>query len=127
MAQPGASSLGTSFIECTHRSASPSTKARSSSFVNMPLSPILSSGLSSVTSPVVLSTTSSASSPGDAAQSASFTVFACHSASALPRVAIRSFVIYRCPFVSWVLLPSAKNVSLSCSSSSLGMLSTVPE
>ena len=71
--KPGGNSIGTSFIECTAMSASPSSSARSSSFTNKPLPPILASGVSRIISPRVLIASSSTRKSGWALSSASRT------------------------------------------------------
>ena len=86
----GGSSTGTSFMECTARSASPASIACSSSLMKRPLPPILASGVSRMRSPAVLITSSSIRSSGWAASSRALTCSACHSASRLPRVAMRT-------------------------------------
>ena len=70
--------------ECTATSARPSSTACCTSFTNMPVPPIAWIGTSVRTSPVVVTITSSASSPSSVA-----TRSACQRASALPRVATR--------------------------------------
>ncbi len=90
MANPGSSSIGTSFNECTAMSARPSCKATSSSLRNRPLPPISASGRSMIWSPRVVIGTNWMSSPACAARRRAATCSACHRASALWRVAMRS-------------------------------------
>ena len=79
------SDAGRSLAECTARSARPSSTACCTSFTNMPVPPIAWMGTSVRWSPVVETTTSSASAPSSVA-----TRSACQRASSLPRVATRS-------------------------------------
>ena len=88
--KPGGSSIGTSFNECTAMSARPSCKATSSSLRNRPLPPISASGRSMIWSPRVVIGTNWMSSPACAARRRAATCSACHRASALWRVAMRS-------------------------------------
>ncbi len=83
-------SPGTSFIECTAMSARCSSSATSSSLMNRPLPPIAASGRSWMRSPWVTMGTSSTSRPLCAWRSRVATCSACHSASWLLRVAMRS-------------------------------------
>ena len=54
MVNPSGRFIGTSFIECTAKSARPSAKACSSSFTNKPLPPIRANGESRIWSPIVV-------------------------------------------------------------------------
>ena len=56
---PDATSVGTSFIECTARSMRPSSRAMSISLVNKPLPPISARDRSRIASPVVRITSTS--------------------------------------------------------------------
>src|SRR5438105_6285713 len=86
--KPGGSSAGTSFIECTARSARPSASAFSSSLTNRPLPPASSRRRSRSSSPRVDNGRSSTASPWCCATRRCFTCSACHSASRLRRVAM---------------------------------------
>ena len=88
--KPSGNSIGTSFILCTAMSARPSNMAASNSLTNNPLPPILANGVSRMMSPCVLNVTSSTSNPGWKRCSSAFTNSACHRASLLLRVAMRS-------------------------------------
>src|SRR5690606_11524904 len=76
--------------ECTAQSASPRCIASSSSLRNRPLPPIAASERSRISSPRMLSGSSSTSRPGCAARSRAATCSVCHRASGLLRVAMRS-------------------------------------
>ena len=89
--KPGGSSAGTSFIECTARSARPSAIAFSSSLTNRPLPPAWSSRRSMSSSPRVDIGRSSTRSAACALCSRSAMCCACHRASRLRRVAMTSF------------------------------------
>src|SRR5690554_2897399 len=87
--RPSGNSMGTSFMECTARSARPSSMASSSSFTNRPLPPIFASGTSRILSPWVLILTSSTVMLSCSRSSSDLMNSACHSARALLRVAMR--------------------------------------
>ena len=88
-AKPCGSSIGTSFSECTARSARRSASAVSSSFTKRPLPPTFESVRSRISSPRVVIGTSETAVP-KRASSIARTCSACHSASRLSRVAMRS-------------------------------------
>src|SRR5690554_5821033 len=87
--RPSGNAMGTSFMECTARSARPSSMASSSSFTNRPLPPIFASGTSRILSPWVLILTSSTVMLSCSRSSSDLMNSACHSARALLRVAMR--------------------------------------
>ena len=66
--KPSGTSIGTSFSECTARSARPSRSAVSSSLMNRPLPPIVASGRSSTRSPCVVMPSSSTLVPRNCAR-----------------------------------------------------------
>ncbi len=57
--KPSGNAIGTSFIECTARSARPSKSAASNSLTNNPLPPIFAKGVSKILSPCVTNLTNS--------------------------------------------------------------------
>ena len=81
--------MGTSFIECTAKSASSLRIAVSSSLTNSPLPPILASGESSNWSPRLTMGTRLTCTEGSSCSRRALTYSACHRAKALLRVAIR--------------------------------------
>mmetsp|Transcript_118577 Transcript_118577/g.206515 ORF Transcript_118577/g.206515 Transcript_118577/m.206515 type:complete len:249 (-) Transcript_118577:349-1095(-) len=89
---PSGNSMGTSFVECTAISESPSRRARSNSFTKRPLPPILASGESRILSPRVDMGCNSISIPGCKRLSSDSINSACHIASGLLRVAMRIFL-----------------------------------
>ena len=89
IASPSGSTAGMSLLLCTARSISPRSSASSISLTNSRLPPTSDSGASCSRSPDVLMTTMRQGGPPAAAMRAA-TVFACHSASWLPRVPSRS-------------------------------------
>ena len=86
--KPSGNSVGTSFMLCTARSASPLSIASSISLTKRPLPPTCASGTSRILSPVVLILFSSTSNSGSIVSSCDFIHSACHRASLLWRVAI---------------------------------------
>src|SRR3990170_4656863 len=86
--KPSGRFIGTSFSECTARSARPSSSAVSSSFTNRPLPPILERVTSRIWSPCVVMPNMLTSVCGYNARSLSRMCCACHIASALSRDAI---------------------------------------
>ena len=91
--EPGSSSIGTSFSECTAQWTRPLQWFDSSSSLRNLLPPIAASERSSTSSPRVLIGTSSTASPGCAARNRAATCSLCHSASGFLRVAMRRMVI----------------------------------
>ena len=90
--KPGGSSAGTSFIECTARSARPSAIAFSSSLTNRPLPPALvEPPVDAARRRAWTSAAARRAAPACALCSRSAMCCACHSASRLRRVAMTSF------------------------------------
>jgi len=90
-------SVGMSLTLCTARSICSSSSASSSSLINTPLPPICEKGACVIRSPVVLMTTISVSTPV-AWKIRLRTYSACHLASRLPRVPMRTGFTGGAPF-----------------------------
>ena len=93
---PSGNAIGTSFMECTAKSARPSSNASSNSFTNKPLPPILAKGVSKILSPCVTKVTNSTLRSACIASKRARICSACHKASGLCRVAIfKIFINFR--------------------------------
>src|SRR5688572_1582784 len=110
--KPGGRSAGTSFIECTARSARPSASAFSSSFTNRPLPPAWSSRRSTSSSPRVDIGSSPTARPAWLASRRCLTCCACHRARRLRRVAMTRELPFRNQFLYYRPLPPAHRQAL---------------